>query len=165
MRFRQLDEILEFVPREKIRATISLAGEEYYLQDHFPLFPVMPGVLMLESMFQAAMWLLRVSDNFDRPLITLEEVRNAKFGDFLQPGQKMEIVAEILKWEGDLVSVKAQGLKEGSNGVSARLQLRLRSIAEEDSEMGAWKDYSRSLIMKQWDSLNSGTRGNRQTPV
>jgi 3-hydroxyacyl-[acyl-carrier-protein] dehydratase len=38
-----------------------LRPDEDYLRDHFPLFPVMPGVLMLEAMYQASCWLIRSS--------------------------------------------------------------------------------------------------------
>ena len=55
MRFRLLDRITEIEPGHRIKGTVTLAGSEEYLKDHFPLFPVMPGVLMLEAMFQASM--------------------------------------------------------------------------------------------------------------
>ncbi|MFM8397602.1 MAG: 3-hydroxyacyl-ACP dehydratase FabZ family protein, partial [Pirellula sp.] len=51
VRYRQLDKIIELVPGERIVATRELRKDEDYLRDHFPLFPVMPGVMMLEALF------------------------------------------------------------------------------------------------------------------
>ncbi len=48
MRFRQLDKITLLVPGERIEAQLTLNGDQDYLRDHFPRFPVQPGVLMLE---------------------------------------------------------------------------------------------------------------------
>ena len=53
MRFTLLDRIIDFEPGDRITAVKSLAMAEEYLADHFPNFPVMPGVLMLEAMTQA----------------------------------------------------------------------------------------------------------------
>ena len=64
MRLTLIDKIVELKPGESIKATKSLAMNEDYLEDHFPRFPVMPGVLMWESMYQAAAWLVRASDDF-----------------------------------------------------------------------------------------------------
>ncbi len=158
MRFRQLDEVIELIPGSLLRGKLSLHGSELYLEDHFPLFRVMPGVLMLEGIFQAALWLVRVSDQFARPFVMLEEVRNAKFGDFLQPGESMEVLAEITKWEGDKVTIKGQGMKGESTGVTAKMTLRLNAIDTRRPNLEDWNEYYRALIMKQWKSLEDGTR-------
>lgn len=165
MQFRQLDEILEVVPRERLRARLVLNGDESYLGDHFPKFRVMPGVLMLEAMFQAATWLIRVSDDFAHPIITMHEVRNAKFGAFLEPGDSMEIMAEIAKWEDDLISVRAQGSKDGSVGVSVRMTLKMAAHCIDDTNSKAWGGYYANMIRNQWQSLLEGPRKLGQTAV
>ena len=63
MRFSLIDRIVELEPGERVTATKSLTMAEEYLADHFPHFPVMPGVLMLEAMTQAGAWLVRVSED------------------------------------------------------------------------------------------------------
>jgi len=121
MKFQQLDKITELVPGEFITGTRTLRADEDYLRDHFPLFPVMPGVLMLEALFQAACWLIRVSDDYQCALLTLQEAKNVKFADFVEPGQSLEIRVEIIKNEADRVSLKGVGMKGSVTAVSARL--------------------------------------------
>jgi len=122
MRFRQLDKITLLVAGERIEAEKTLTGHEDYLRDHFPRFAVQPGVLMLESLFQAAQLLVRASDDFRPGLVILREAKNVKFASFLQPGQTLFVEAEIVKRLGPVTSLKAQG--KNSNGdacVSGRL--------------------------------------------
>ena len=49
MRFRQLDQILQVEPGGQITAERMVSGRDLYFLDHFPEFPVLPGVLMLED--------------------------------------------------------------------------------------------------------------------
>lgn len=128
MRFRQLDEITELEPGKRIVARRTLRAEEDYLRDHFPHFPVMPGVMMLEACFQAAMWMVRTGEDFASPLVTLHEARGIKFADFLSPGETLVIRAEMLKEEGPLVQVKVEASKGERTTVSGRLVLRKQGI-------------------------------------
>ncbi|MEM8666252.1 MAG: 3-hydroxyacyl-ACP dehydratase FabZ family protein [Planctomycetota bacterium] len=123
MKYRQLDRITSLEPGVKITAERTLRADEEYLNDHFPKFPVMPGVMMLEALHQAAIWLIRTGDQFDAPLVLLREVRAVKFGEFLAPGETLEIIAESVKQKDSLTTIKATATKEGRTTVSARLIL------------------------------------------
>ena len=87
MRFNLLDRIVEVQPGQALRAVKNLTLGEEYLADHFPTFPVMPGVLMLETLVEAGAWLLRLSDDFRHSLVVLREARNVKYGSFMEPGR------------------------------------------------------------------------------
>jgi hypothetical protein len=65
---------------------VSLAEE--YLADHFPTFPVLPGVMMLEAITQAAAWLLHRRSDFAKSMAVLKEARNVKYGTFVAPGRR-----------------------------------------------------------------------------
>ena len=123
MRYCQLDRLISLDPGKRLVAERVLKPEEDYLKDHFPNFPVMPGVMMLEALHQAAIWMIRTGDNFASPLVMLREARSVKFGDFLSPGDKLEITVELLKEEGSVSTVKASAEKNGKTTVSARLLL------------------------------------------
>ena len=82
MRFLLLDAIQSYEPGVQLTAIKNVAMSEEYLADHFPEFPVLPGVFMLEAATQAAAWLLRLSENFAHSVITLKEARNIKYADF-----------------------------------------------------------------------------------
>ncbi len=130
MRFSLIDRITELQEGERITAIKVLTLAEEYLRDHFPRFPVMPGVMMLESLYQASAWLVRKSEDFQHSIVVLRETRNAKFSDFVEPGQLMTVQAEILKQNEHTTTLKTQGVIEGSVAVSARLVLERYNLAD-----------------------------------
>ena len=130
MHFSLIDRIELLEPGSKIVATKSLSLAEEYLQDHFPNFPVMPGVLMLEALTQSSAWLIRVSDDFAHSMVLLKEARNVKYGRFVQPGQTLTLTATILKTEDDLVTLKAEGTMNGQTNLKAQLVLKRFNLAD-----------------------------------
>jgi 3-hydroxyacyl-[acyl-carrier-protein] dehydratase len=127
MRFNLVDRIVEVQAGQKIRAVKNLTLGEEYLADHFPTFPVMPGVLMLQTLVEAGAWLLRVTDEFRHSVIVLREARNIKYGTFLDPGRQMAITVELVEQnetcEGPLATFKGKGEVDGNTTVSARFGL------------------------------------------
>ena len=123
MRFVLIDRILDFQPGTRLTAVKSLTMAEEYLADHFPNFPVMPGVLMLEAMTQASAWLIRLSEDFAHSMVVLKQANNVKYGQFVEPGQTMTITVEILSQTEDETKVKAQGTVDGRTTVSGKLVL------------------------------------------
>ena len=93
-----------------------LRPDEDYLKDHFPRFPVMPGVLMLEAMYQASAWLVRQSEGFINSIVVLKEARNIKYTDFVTPGKELVVTAEILKQDDTTTTLKAQGTIDEQHG-------------------------------------------------
>lgn len=130
MRFSQIDQVLELEPGVRIRAVKRLSPSEHYLKDHFPRFPVMPGVIMLEALFQASAWLVRQSEGFAHAVVLLKEARNIKYSDFVAPGQTLEVTAEILKQDEVLTTLKVQGTVQGNIAVTGRLVLERFNLAD-----------------------------------
>ena len=130
MRFCLLDRILELTPAVRIVAVKRLRADEDYLKDHFPRFPVMPGVLMLEAMYQASAWLVRQSEGFAHSMVVLKEARNIKYADFVTPGKELVVTAEILKQDESLTTLKTQGTIEGNVAVNGRLILERFNLAD-----------------------------------
>src|SRR5215469_3613548 len=138
MRFQLIDRLVAVEPGRSLRAVKNLTLGEEYLADHFPTFPVMPGVLMLQTLVEAGAWLLRVTEDFRHSVIVLREARNVKYGSFVEPGRRLEVTAELA---GPLASppegrptLKGRGEVEGPATVSAgvtwtRYTLRARTPA------------------------------------
>jgi len=123
MRFNLIDRIVEVRPGQNLRAVKNLTLGEEYLADHFPTFPVMPGVLMLQTLVEAASWLLRLTDDFSHSVVALREVRNIKYGCFMEPGRALEVQVELVDRQGDLAVFKGKGESEGQSTVSAKFTL------------------------------------------
>ncbi len=127
MRFNLVDRILDFESGRRIRMVKNLTLGEEYLADHFPSFPVMPGVLMLQTLVEASSWLLRITEDFKYSVIVLREAKNVKYGNFMQPGRTLVVTSELVEPSGsepgNLAIFKGRGEVEGNATVSARLSL------------------------------------------
>src|SRR3954451_12285698 len=97
MRFNLIDRIVDVEQGQSLRAIKNLTLGEEYLADHFPTFPVMPGVLMLQTLVEAGAWLLRATDDFRHSVTVLREVRNIKYGNFMEPGRRLSIGVELVE--------------------------------------------------------------------
>ena len=132
MRFSQLDRILSLEKGSSITAVKGLSLSEEYLQDHFPRFPIMPGVLMVESMFQASMWLVRASDDFEFSKIAMKEAKSVKFQGFVQPGDSLVVSAQIKSKKDNLTTLKVSGTINGKPATGGRLVVDSYNFAERE---------------------------------
>ena len=154
MRFLLIDRITELVPHKSISAVKNLTLAEEYLADHFPGFPVMPGVLMLETLVQAGGWLVRHSENFAHSAVLLKEVRALRFNSFVSPGNTLKVELTLRKQDGPLWEFSGTGTVNGNSAVSARLCLEALNLADRNPELAA-SDSARSetyrnLFQKIW---------------
>src|ERR1700676_4553137 len=123
MRFNLIDRIVGVEAGRTLRAVKNLTLGEEYLADHFPTFPVMPGVLMLQTLVEAGAWLLRLTDDYRHSVIVLREARNVKYGSFMEPGRQMTVTVEVTERGEGSATLKGKGESEGQTTVSARLVL------------------------------------------
>lgn len=123
MYFSLIDQIVAFQPAHSITARKRLAPEASYLRDHFPGFPVMPGVLMLEATYQAATWLLIHLHQFERPAARLQEARNIKYGSFMRPHDILMITAQLVKHDDTVSHFRVSGTVGDKTAISGRLLL------------------------------------------
>jgi 3-hydroxyacyl-[acyl-carrier-protein] dehydratase len=135
MRFNLIDRIVEVRPGQSLQAVKNLTLGEEYLADHFPTFPVMPGVLMLETLVEAGAWLLRLTDDFADSVIVLREAKGVKYGTFMEPGKQMKIAVELIERGNGVASFKGKGETEGQSTVSARLTLAHYNLRDRDAAL------------------------------
>lgn len=135
MRFILIDKIVSIEAGREIKTVKSLSLAEEYLADHFPTFPVLPGVLLLEGLIESASWLVRQTENFAHSMILLEEARNVKYKSFLAPGAGIEYSVEAKTIEENVSSFTGYGLSQNERIVEARFGLRHFNLADENTAM------------------------------
>ncbi len=165
MRFSLIDRIVELEPNRRILAVKNLSLAEEYLGDHFPGFPVMPGVLMLEAMTQAGAWLVRASEDFAHSIVVLRQAANVKYGRFVEPGHTLCVTAEILSQTDEETRLKAQGTVDGQLSVGARLILARYNLADTRPSHAYADATVREQMRKQFAILIGGSVAPSPAPV
>lgn len=123
MRFNLVDSVLE-VREDHIVTVKNVTVAEEYLGDHFPGFPVLPGVMMLEAMIQAARRLISERGDMKVGPWVLGEVRNIRYGNMVRPGEQLMVRVELSKVDGDECMFKGTGLVGGETAVTGKFVLR-----------------------------------------
>ena len=130
MRFHLIDRIDSWEPGKSLKASKFLALGEEYLADHFPRFPVMPGVLMLQACVEAASWLWRATTNFEHPVVVLRDVKSVKYGTFMQPGRRMDVMVELTRADAATATFKGKGANDtGEQTVATQFTLHGYGLA------------------------------------
>ncbi len=155
MRFILIDKVVSLEPGKMIKALKSVSLSEEYLADHFPTFPVLPGVLLLEGLVESASWLVRQTENFAHSMILLEEARNVKYKSFLAPGSQIEYTVEARAIEENVSSFTGFGLSDGERIVEAKFGLRHFNLADENPAMAATDALIIENMKKRWKLLKS----------
>lgn len=106
MRFLLIDRILEYHKGKFAIGSKDVTMSEDFLADHFPRFPVMPGVLQLEAISQLASWLIFVSRDF-KVKGNLSGLGNIKFRDLVKPGDQLIIEVTFESMDDEGVTFKA----------------------------------------------------------
>jgi len=104
---------------DRVVACKNVTAAEEYLADHFPGFPVLPGVMMLETLVQAGRLL---AGGTSRPLV-LEQVRNLRYGNMVRPGQTLKVDVSVRKRDGDALELQGVGHVGDDVAVQGRFRL------------------------------------------
>ena len=130
MRFILIDKIVSLDEGKALTAVKNVSLAEEYLSDHFPTFPVLPGVLLLQGLIESASWLVRKTEDFAHSLILLEQARNVKYKSFLPPGSQITYAVEARVIEERLSRFSGHGIADGQRIVEARFGLRHFNLSE-----------------------------------
>ncbi len=124
--FLFVDQILNYEPNKSLRALKNVTHNEYFFQGHFPARAVMPGVIMIEAMAQAAGVLMAKSldwpENHDN-IFFLAGVDNARFKRVVEPGDQLVMDIETIKMRRDLWKVQGTATVEGELACAAEIMM------------------------------------------
>ena len=100
--FLMIDEVEEFIPGESCIAYKNVSVDEWYFKGHFPGNPIMPGVLIVESLAQAgAVAILSMEENKGKNAL-FGGINNMKFKKMVVPGDRLKLEVKIIKRKGPI---------------------------------------------------------------
>jgi 3-hydroxyacyl-[acyl-carrier-protein] dehydratase len=154
MRFILIDKIVSLEKGKRLTAVKSVSLAEEYLADHFPTFPVLPGVLLLEGLVESASWLVRITQDFACSMVLLEQARNVKYKSFMGPGAQIEYTVEVKTLEENVSSFYGYGVAEGQEIVEARLGLRHFNLGDRNPAMATVDSHVIQQMKDRYDLLS-----------
>jgi 3-hydroxyacyl-[acyl-carrier-protein] dehydratase len=160
VKFVLVDHLLSLEPGKRIVMAKNVSMAEEYLADHFPGFPVLPGVMMLEAAIQTAAWLVRTGSDFTHSLIVLKEVRGVRYGTFVSPGQTLTITADVVEIGATRSDFKVKGAVGGATAIQARLELAHLNLADTDPALKPIDLLAINAQRERWQIFSR-----RQAPV
>ncbi len=132
--FLLVDRVLELDKGKTIKALKNVTMNEPFFEGHFPHRPVMPGVLMLEALAQAAALLafdaLDTSPN-DETVYYFAGIDGARFKRPVEPGDQLILEVELLRMKAGIFKFKTRASVAGETAVEAELTCAMRAIAAE----------------------------------
>ncbi len=125
MRYELIDKVVDR-QADSLTGIKAVTAAEEYLADHFPGFPVLPGVMMLEAMVQAGRLFVAGGTGGDDvpggPLV-VTRVRNVRYGNMVRPGQALEVRVSLRKRDGVGYEFQGEGKVDGQVAVQGRFRL------------------------------------------
>ncbi len=120
--FLLIDRVVEFEPKKRLVALKNVTINEPFFQGHFPGFPIMPGVLVIEAMAQAG-GMIMMADMPDRheKLVVFTGIERAKFRKPVTPGDQLRIEVEVLAFRSRAGRIAGRALVDGKLACEATL--------------------------------------------
>ncbi len=124
MKSLPIEKVIWFEPGQGIRAAGVIPPSLEFFQDHFPSFPILPGVLSLEILKRTAeCYLQRIQNELEEVHSFLEQVHQVKFSDYLKPGEEWESYLILTTQQGNETHWSGRLYHQGKVAVSARMLL------------------------------------------
>lgn len=106
--FLLVDRVLELVPNQRVVAIKNVTSNEEFFNGHFPSKPVMPGVLIIESLAQVAGLAMLTEEEHRGKIPYFTGIDNARFRRPVIPGDQLRLEVEVIRIKGNFGRVKAK---------------------------------------------------------
>jgi 3-hydroxyacyl-[acyl-carrier-protein] dehydratase len=124
--FLMMDAILEIDRLKRIVGVKNVSINESHFQGHFPGAPVMPGVLIIESMAQTGgLLLLQEVPDREKKLLYFVAVDGARFRRPVVPGDQLKVEMNVLSWRGDFCKLEGKATVNGQLAAEATLMCKM----------------------------------------
>jgi 3-hydroxyacyl-[acyl-carrier-protein] dehydratase len=112
--FLLIDRVIDIVRKKRIVAIKNVTVNEPFFTGHFPNYPIMPGVLIVEAIAQAggALLLTEIPDR-DNKLMVFTGIQQAKFRKPVVPGDQLRIEVDVIVWRSTAVKMQGRALVDG----------------------------------------------------
>jgi 3-hydroxyacyl-[acyl-carrier-protein] dehydratase len=165
MKFCLVDHLISIVPAQSIVMAKNISLAEEYLDDHFPGFPVLPGVLMLEASVQAAAWLVRQWDGFAHSLIVLKAVQGIRYGKFVEPGGELRVRADVIRLDQTSSEFKIRGSVGAATAIQGKIELMHLNVADSYPNLASIDTAIIKSVSEQWKRFHERHVAKDHTPV
>ncbi|HYL46622.1 MAG TPA: 3-hydroxyacyl-ACP dehydratase FabZ [Candidatus Limnocylindrales bacterium] len=129
--FLLVDAIEEMERWKRIVGIKNVTMTEYYFQGHFPEKPIMPGVLIIESMAQTGgLLLLQEVKDRDKKLLYFVAIDNARFRRPVVPGDQLRIEVTVIAWRGTFCKLQGRATVNGELAAEATLMCKMVDLEE-----------------------------------
>ena len=120
--FLLIDRVVEFEPTKRLVAIKNVTINEPFFQGHFPGYPIMPGVLVVEAMAQAGgMIMMAEIPDREKKLVVFTGIERAKFRRPITPGDQIRIEVEVLSFRTRAGRIHGRALVDGKLACEATL--------------------------------------------
>jgi 3-hydroxyacyl-[acyl-carrier-protein] dehydratase len=120
--FLLIDRIVEFEPTKRLVAIKNVTINEPFFQGHFPGYPIMPGVLVVEAMAQAGgIIMMAEMPNRHEKLVVFTGIERAKFRRPVTPGDQIRIEVEVLSFRTRAGRIQGRATVDGKLACEATL--------------------------------------------